>query len=241
MISQKRGWLWILAAWVAILLCRIPKSVFIRLTDQIAFPWFLLRSFLNKTFLSTSLPSIQQRDWAAPPLQLKVQLLSPAAKSQVRGREHECSCATPLLPRLEHTGCLHISSKVGITENYSSIPPLRLPLGRSDILQSMSGTFMQLLIIQGCPGQCSCHSRLGLQLLLSQQELSRGSLQLPLSLSCFAIISFAVIQDIPTQITLATGPGKRLLLSAKWDFTYFSTDFLEWNLEGVPAGGSHIL
>lgn len=92
---------------------------------------------------------------------------------------------------------------------------------------------MQLLIIQGCPGQCSCHSRLGLQLLLSQQELSRGSLQLPLSLSCFAIISFAVIQDIKS-------PKSHLLLAkAKGYFSQqseispvFPKTFLNETLKG---------
>lgn len=87
-------------------------------------------------------------------------------------------------------GACTSAQQVGITETDSSIPPLKLFLGRSDILQSMSGIFMLLLITQGCPGQCSCHSRLGLQHILSQQELSRGSLQPPFGSHSAVLPSF---------------------------------------------------
>lgn len=76
-------------------------------------------------------------------------------------------------------GACTLAQQVGITESDFSIPPFRLSSGRIDIPQSMSGTFMQLFITQSYPGQCSCHSRLGLQHFLIQQELSRGSLQPP--------------------------------------------------------------
>lgn len=57
--------------------------------------------------------------------------------------------------------------------------------------------------------------RMGLQSILVLQELSRGSLQHLLTLSCFAIISFAVIRDMFAQITLSSGQHKMLPALAK--------------------------
>lgn len=137
--------------------CSIPKSAFIEPRNDITFLCFLPKSFLNKSFFPPHfLPRSDVTDQELS-LQLRMQLRSRGLCSKGRGeKQRECSRAAPALPGWGTLGTRTPAPHVGIAESDSPIPPLRLSLGRSDILQSRCGFPRCYLSPRAAQGDCSC-------------------------------------------------------------------------------------
>ena len=141
--------------------------------------------------------------------------MGPAAKSMVRNRVHERSHAALVLPGLEHIRYLRSSGRRGNRWEWLPHPSLWIFLGQE--WYTTISLRISLPVTQSCPRElllltagwvCGASIAAG---------SSPGAACSPLWLSfrCFAIISFAVIQDMSAQITLPTGQSKTLPAPAK--------------------------